>query len=324
MDNALYRTVKVIAKIFVGLCLALLVGEGLTRIGTLSQSNYVIEMWRYSNELKQPTPGPLPGHEHRPGASAELQGVFFRINELGLRGPNISPQELEGKRLVVLLGDSLTVGWGVEEDETLSSQLSQALGPDTVVMNAGIGNMNFEQLAARWKDLSAKIHPDLLIILPSIRSAEAQVKDHPFWLIRHSQLLALASVFYRQMTSGASSRDDLTQAYRDNWTQGSTAAAFQRGADQIAALQEAQGGYPILVAMIPEMHDFIDYDFDFATEVVRTAATEKGWGFVDLLPLFKGEEAEQFWVSRQDIHLNGPALGRISEKLSQLIGDKKQ
>jgi lysophospholipase L1-like esterase len=323
MNRILYRAVKIIAKIIIGFCLSLAVGEGLIRLATSSQDNYVIEMWRYANELKQPTPGPLPGHEHRPGSSAELQGVSVRINDLGLRGPNVSPQDLEGKRLIVLLGDSITFGWGVEEDQTLSSQLSQALGPDTVVMNAGIGNMNFEQLAARWKDLSSKVHPDLLIVLPGIRAGEAQVREHGSWLVRDSQLFALGSVFYRQITSGASGRDDLTQAYRDNWTKGDSAAAFHRGVDQLAALQ-ARDGYPVLVAMFPETHDFISYDFDFATEIMRAAAVEKGWDFVDLYPLFKGENAADFWVSRQDIHLNGSAFKIISAKLAEIVGPKQQ
>ena len=99
--------------------LALCLAEALVRIKNSSMSNYDIEMWRYARELKVPSTNPVLGHEHKKGSSAVLQSVKIRINDLGLRGDEIS-QKQQGKRRILFLGSSVTLGWGVNEEETMT------------------------------------------------------------------------------------------------------------------------------------------------------------------------------------------------------------
>ncbi|MFD0391501.1 hypothetical protein ACFQ4K_32495 [Tistrella bauzanensis] len=74
-----------------GIVLGCLAGEGLVRLGTANQKNYVIEMWRYANLLKQRSDDPAIGHEHRPGQSARLQGWISRSTAWACAGLNPSP-----------------------------------------------------------------------------------------------------------------------------------------------------------------------------------------------------------------------------------------
>ncbi|MBD3348878.1 MAG: hypothetical protein GF400_06740 [Candidatus Eisenbacteria bacterium] len=52
----------------------------------------------------------------------------FRINSLGLRDDEVEPSERPGGTRTLILGDSVTAGHGVEQDETYASQLDEMLG----------------------------------------------------------------------------------------------------------------------------------------------------------------------------------------------------
>src|SRR5687768_14016079 len=99
--------------------LVLLALEGVLRLSNSSMKNYDIEMWRYARELKVPSPDPALGHEHVPNTESTLQSVKIRINDLGLRGDAVRPK-VPGRRDILFLGSSITLGWGVAEEETVS------------------------------------------------------------------------------------------------------------------------------------------------------------------------------------------------------------
>ena len=84
------------------------------------------------------------GHEHIPSKEAILQSIKIRINSHGLRGDEIKPKQ-EGIKRILFLGSSITLGWGVAEEETLTERLVDmfdAEGKPTEVLNAGVGNYN--------------------------------------------------------------------------------------------------------------------------------------------------------------------------------------
>jgi hypothetical protein len=109
-----YSTMLVIVSVFIALSLA----EAALFLKSSSMRNYDIEMWRYSKELKKESKNPLLGHEHIPSKEAILQSVKIRTNRHGLRGDEVKPKQESIKR-ILFLGSSITLGWGVAEEETL-------------------------------------------------------------------------------------------------------------------------------------------------------------------------------------------------------------
>ena len=99
--------------LFTALSVSLLIAEGVLRLKNSSMKNYDIEMWKYSNELKHACSDPLLGHEHNVSRSAILQSVEIRINNLGMRGEDITTGPPENRR-ILFLGSSMTLGWGVK------------------------------------------------------------------------------------------------------------------------------------------------------------------------------------------------------------------
>jgi hypothetical protein len=105
--------------------------------------------------LIRPLSPPLIADEHRhhklvPDSYAEFRQRDFsyvqRVNHLGLRGPEVTVEKPAGTFRIVMLGDSFTMGKGVEDGETFSALVGDSLratvaacgGPAIEVINAGV------------------------------------------------------------------------------------------------------------------------------------------------------------------------------------------
>lgn len=312
-----------IFQLSLGMLIAFGIGEGAIRLSSIQETNYTIEMWRYAKGLKVASDNPQEGHTHVKNASMSLQGVEIRLNNLGLRGPDLDLAQLASKKVVFLLGDSVTLGWGVPEDQTLAARLQKALGADYVVVNGGIGNLNIQQLAARWERLSQVLSPDLLVVLPSIRAAEAHNQQEASWLVKNSQLAAVTSVFIQQFLMTGAGQTDYVGNYRQKWQEFEEQGVFSQAFKKIHA-QQQKGGYPVLYAMIPDMHDLTDYPFEFTRKIVEENARRYNADFVSLFPSFKGLIGRDFWVSGHDPHPNGKAFEIIAGDLIGPIRSRTQ
>ena len=106
-----------------------------------------------------------------PGFRGELQygdGAPARtsINSLGLRGPEAAARS-PGQRRVLVVGDSLPFGYGVEDDQTFPFHLEsrlRATGVDVVVGNAGVPGTGVSHAVARMRLLDRAFAPDAFVI----------------------------------------------------------------------------------------------------------------------------------------------------------------
>jgi hypothetical protein len=70
-------------------------------------------------------------------------GVDFQTNSRGLRDRDFPYEKPAGRLRILMLGDSLTVGWGVRAEDTFSKRIETMLrnrGLDLDVINTGVGN----------------------------------------------------------------------------------------------------------------------------------------------------------------------------------------
>jgi len=105
----------------------------------------------------------LPAHEQ-----GTYQGVMVSTNALGFRDRELEPKQ-DGELRILLLGDSITFGYGVTAEETygrkLESILSSRLGRRVRTVNAGIGGFNtVQEYALLEHDVSA-IDPDIVALM---------------------------------------------------------------------------------------------------------------------------------------------------------------
>lgn len=125
--------------VVLSLAVAVMIAEGVLRIPAGTRHLVKSEYAKIPNVTRRGTYLPW---ELRPGSvdrHIDPHGEFdceFRINSLGLRDREIDVEKRPGIFRILFLGDSMTVGWGVEADEAFAKRVEQILnggrdlGPD--------------------------------------------------------------------------------------------------------------------------------------------------------------------------------------------------
>lgn len=118
-------------------------------------------------------PDPELGHVHAPHfdgffAHPEYDRPHLRTNGDGFRGEEWPAELAPGERRILVLGDSTTVGFGLEEDATIPARLAAELAGGTRpvrVFNAGVaayGPCHEEKLLAR---LAPRLQPAIVVVI---------------------------------------------------------------------------------------------------------------------------------------------------------------
>jgi hypothetical protein len=93
------------------------------------------------------------------------RGGTFRldINARGLRGPEIMADH-RGRARVLVLGDSIVFGPGLDNDQTLPARLGSALGPRAEVLNAGVPGMSLRDEVDYFEELDGPLRPAVVVL----------------------------------------------------------------------------------------------------------------------------------------------------------------
>lgn len=152
--------------------------------------HFDIEMWKYARDGKRISDSEQIGHEHIPGASFRVMGVDVSINSHGMRDEEVLLAKSPAVYRILMLGDSLTFGWGVELEDTVSQRLEsmfQNRGVNAEILNTGVGNTNTSMQVAYFLNKGWKFNPNLVVLNYFINDAEdtPRYRD-PTFIQRHS------------------------------------------------------------------------------------------------------------------------------------------
>jgi lysophospholipase L1-like esterase len=283
--------------------------EAYVRVLVDDGMQFDLEMWKYAKEVKVVDPDPLIGHRHGANRKAFLMGAMVETNSQGLRDREYAFEKPAGVLRVVMLGDSLTEGWGVPEQDTFvrrTERLYAARGIKAEVINAGVGNWNTVQEVEFFMKDAARYNPDIIVLNYSVNDAEPVPQDRePSFLMRHCYscvfLLGRYDALRRRFFGGR----DWVAYYLDLFGDG-TAPGWIDSKAAIKRLNDycKQHGIKLLIASHPELHDVQNYRFQRITDFVRAAAAEYDVAFVDLLPYVREQPSSALWVTPPDPHPN--------------------
>lgn len=104
-----------------------------------------------------------------PSQQGWIDDGLITVNSLGFRGKEVAIPKPPGRFRVVVIGDSLTLGWSVQDDETYAARLESLLrqrtaGRDVDVVNLGVGGYNTRQAVTWLSRHSARLQPDLVLV----------------------------------------------------------------------------------------------------------------------------------------------------------------
>jgi lysophospholipase L1-like esterase len=304
--------------------LAIGAAEAVLRIKNSSMTNYDIEMWRYAKELKVPSTNLDLGHEHIKNASALLQSVNIRTNEWGLRGAAVPPRDPNTRRILVL-GGSITLGWGVPEQDTMTERLASMFaqnGQKVEVLNAGIGNYNAERYVELFlRDLTG-LQPSDIVVHYFLRDAEKLDPGGGNIVLRNSEL---AVTFWIATTRllGKTGERSLVDHYKEVYAE--TNPGFRAMQNSLRKLAEyAKGkGIRLYLAMTPDVHNLAHYEFGFIHQTMRRIAERDGYVYIDLLPAFGTLSPEQVWAMPGDPHPNGTGHELMAKALYPALAETR-
>lgn len=133
---------------------------------------------RYRTELLRPTWFAADGSRdldgtlfrHRPSTSVDFGRFTIATNALGFRGPEIAKEKPPGTFRILVLGDSVTLGWGIDDEFTFCRRVERALGERNgerrfEVINTGHLAYDSMQEAALFEREGVVLDPDLVLLV---------------------------------------------------------------------------------------------------------------------------------------------------------------
>jgi len=128
--------------------------EGALRLSGL------VKMKDYTPPIYERNNNPKISYQLKPNMRERAFRNIMTTNSLGFRSPERDP----AKPLIALVGDSITFGYGVADDETLAAHLQTFL-PNFDIQNAGVPGYNIRQEAALYKEKIAPLNPEALVLI---------------------------------------------------------------------------------------------------------------------------------------------------------------
>jgi len=122
------------------------------------------------------------GWVNKPGVKTRVVAPLFhyviRHNSYGQRGRERSLAKAPGTKRVLLLGDSLAWGWGVDDEREFAALAERALGPKVEFINLGVPGYSTDQQLLRFENEVDNWNPDLVLLCFILNDVEGNSLDH--------------------------------------------------------------------------------------------------------------------------------------------------
>lgn len=119
-----------------------------------------------------------------PNQKAWIEDGLVTVNSSGFRGSETALPKPDGRFRIVILGDSVTIGMGIADDEAYPAQLERLLharfpGRDLDVINLGVPGYDTRQEVGLLRRNLSRLAPDLVLVgfytndVPDVLEGEA-------------------------------------------------------------------------------------------------------------------------------------------------------
>src|SRR5690606_28773324 len=115
-------------------------------------------------------------YRQRPSLDLDLGSYTLRTNSLGFRGPEISAAKPDGTFRILILGDSVAYGTGVDDEVTFlrrwEAELNASGRGRFEVVNTGHPMYDTNQELALLRDEGLSLQPDLVLLVYVVNDIE--------------------------------------------------------------------------------------------------------------------------------------------------------
>lgn len=251
--------------------------------------------------------------------------IPIEINALGFRSPPLPAKKAPGSFRILVLGDSVTMGEGVDESQTYVRRLEADLrarspGANIDVINGGIGDTGTREQVEVFRERGLALDPDVVVVGFYLNDSRppwgfAGELGTRGWLRRHS---VLADVLYRDLAVRRWVRDrggdrfewvtlrntvdwahdehafrQLVSAARYDWGSAWDADSWVQLRRTFGDLKALAGNRTIVLAVLPVSYQ-VDARFndDVPQVQAKALASDLGFAFIDFLPMLRQHAAD--------------------------------
>ena len=320
LRNLLIRLLAILIVFIV----ILAIGEVLIRVYLHFNTAYDIEMTKYAINLKNDSDNKLIGHVHRPSKSMELMDVMVDINSDGHRDKEY-PVDKSDKHRIIFLGDSLTFGWGVKEEETFATLIEEDMNSQspTEVINFGTGNYNTEQEVNLFIEKGLKYNPDKVVLFYFINDAEITPEKSGLWFLGYSQFISFYWSRINSLLNNIMPSKSFQEYYESLY--GNDQQGWINTRKAIIQLRDIcqSRGIEFQVVLLPELHDVNNEIFTNVYNNLALFLKDNDIDYLNLAKLFENHPDQiGLWVNYDDAHPNNIAHKKIAESTLEFISNK--
>jgi lysophospholipase L1-like esterase len=226
----------------------------------------------------------------------------------------------------LFLGGSITLGWGVPEDQTVEAQLQRMLraaGERVQVLNGRVGNYNTVRYVSRFFKKLTALKPSDIVVQYFPRDAEALDNESGNFLRRNSELAVTLWIAYHRLLD-RQGEQSLVDHYGKVYEPSAPGlVAMKRKLHELAGYAKTRG-IALYLAMTPDIHNLVDYKFGFIHDRMRQIADDEGYEFIDLLPELLGYPPESLYAMPGDPHPNALAHKLMAETIFPRIAAEQR
>ena len=253
-------------------------------------------------------------------------GSYTYVNEYGRRD-NHNKKEFD-QEVFAFVGDSITFGWRINQEETLPSQFeayyNEVSDEEAVVLNFGVSGYNLEQEVELIKQKVLEYHPSRIFVIYYINDifpkidlskGEQQELEGNFytqaysWILFHSRLahftkVKLSDMVYKVGALTSPQSDQMNKFYDDEniyWS------SFDEQLAELGRVQDETNIsiYYVIYPMLTYLYDVHPQESTY--DKVSRKAEQYGLRTVPLLDCFRGREAVALRTGVYDVHPNAEA-----------------
>ena len=312
------------------LCYIVIIGEILIRIHTHFFDIYEVEMHKYARRLKRESNVTGLTHEHVPNTEAVLMNVKVKINNMGFRDDYLQETKPADEYRILVIGSSMTMGWGVSFNSVYTTLLEKKLNLNTDkkynVINAGIGNYNASMVSIYLKMIATVVKPDKVIFHYYLNDVELISPKKANWMVKNSYFIALIYSRILEAYFTKSVKYNSIGEYYYNLYDDSN-KGWLSAQDAIRDIKKycQNNNISFMIMIQPDLHDFSNGSYQAKChEKIRLFLEKEGIEYLDIFSAFRNKlknNPQELWVSKDDPHVNVAGHRIIYEALSEYLAN---
>ena len=318
MRNLLFS----VTLLMVSLIFSLIVGEiGLRLLGYAGAPESLIRSVRHVDD-------PILNWRFVPNSTVQSGNVIYRYNSAGFRDMEHALEKPAHITRVIVVGDSVTEGSGIRQEELFTSYVQAHLGSRFEIINLGMSGLNTPQEIHILDVEGMKYAPDIVVVNFILNDCDFfsefyageryyQNKDEKIGLLgditidpRFKRLLKSSALIFLvkgrvEHLLGLITGKEEKNYFTWLWDTPECRKRVLAGFDSLQRLQQ-QHGFAVHVLLWPLLTNYEHYEFSFIHERVTQMTEQRGFKVLDLLPVYSSKWYRDLQVTAEDnVHPNG-------------------